>query len=420
MHISRNLILVFVLMLGTLAFAAGPAISSISPMSATAGDSAFTLIVNGANFKNTSTVLWNGAQRTTTYVNGSTLQAAISAADLAAGGTASITVQTGSVISTAVTFTINAAASSDAAAITSITPLATPAGSTNFTLVVNGAAFSSTSLVSWNGTTLPTTFVNSSTLNAQLVASDVAAASVIPVAVMDGGTQSNTVSFTITATTAPPPPPPPPPPPTTNGVVVTVTSPTPNQVICGTTTPVTVSASAVTGNAGAMIDAWWVYDNGIDVWSTFVITPTMSTTVLLAGGPHTIQVTAWDTTGASSSVNVPVTVNASCGGSGPGGAGPIGNWQGFMYNDGGNLDQAISFTVAQAGSYAFNGTLYYGSTCDPTQFTDQIGFGNPISFGANGYTFWFIHYPNNRNTSAIWTVGTQSSGCISYANAPVQ
>jgi hypothetical protein len=129
MRVKSSAVLVLILTLGTLAYAAGPAISSISPMSATAGDSAFILIVNGANFKNTSMVLWNGGQRATSYLNGSTLQATIGAGDIASGGTASITVQTGSTTSAAVTFTINATASSAVPAITSITPLATAAGS---------------------------------------------------------------------------------------------------------------------------------------------------------------------------------------------------------------------------------------------------------------------------------------------------
>jgi hypothetical protein len=347
MQINRSVMLVFVLMLGTLAYAAGPAISSISPTSATAGDSAFTLIVNGANLKNASVVLWNGGPRATTYLNGSTLQAAIAAADVAAGGTASITVQTGSTTSAAVTFTINATASSDVAAITSITPLATAAGASNFTLVVSGAGFSSTSLVSWNGTVLPTAFVNSSTLNAQVIAGDVAAAAVVPITVMDGGAQSNTVSFTVAGSTTSPPPPPPPPP----------TPPPPPPP-----------------------------------------------------GPQPPPMPP-----APPAPPPPPSPPP-----GPSGTGPISNWHGFLYNDGGNLDQAISFTVAQAGSYPFDAYIYYGATCDPTQYTDRFGFGTPLNFGAGmGYSFWFIHRPNNRNTSAVWFVGNQSSGCISYANAPL-
>jgi hypothetical protein len=53
---------------------------------------AFTLTVNGTGFVSGSTVNWNGSPRTTTFVSSSQLQAAITAADVARAGTASVTV----------------------------------------------------------------------------------------------------------------------------------------------------------------------------------------------------------------------------------------------------------------------------------------------------------------------------------------
>src|SRR5581483_285658 len=63
-----------------------PAITSLSPASVAAGVSAFTLTVNGSNFVSTSVVRWNGADRPTTYLNATTLQATIPPADVAAVG----------------------------------------------------------------------------------------------------------------------------------------------------------------------------------------------------------------------------------------------------------------------------------------------------------------------------------------------
>lgn len=60
-----------------------PTTTSISPASATAGDSAFTLTVNGSNFVNGSTVLWNGLPRPTIFVSAARVTAAIAATDLA-------------------------------------------------------------------------------------------------------------------------------------------------------------------------------------------------------------------------------------------------------------------------------------------------------------------------------------------------
>jgi uncharacterized repeat protein (TIGR01451 family) len=90
-----------------------PAISSISPSSATAGGTAFTLTVNGSNFSGDSTVYWGGAARTTTFVSFTQLTAAISAADIATAGTPSVTVVNiapGGGTSNSSTFTINAVA----------------------------------------------------------------------------------------------------------------------------------------------------------------------------------------------------------------------------------------------------------------------------------------------------------------------
>jgi len=69
-----------------------PAISSLSPAGATAGDAGFTLTVIGANFLPGSVVRWNGADRGTTYVSGSQLSATISANDIGTAGTAQVTV----------------------------------------------------------------------------------------------------------------------------------------------------------------------------------------------------------------------------------------------------------------------------------------------------------------------------------------
>ena len=60
-----------------------PAISSLSPATAQAGDPELTLTVHGSRFENGSTVLWNGSPRPTTFVNPSELVATVSAVDLA-------------------------------------------------------------------------------------------------------------------------------------------------------------------------------------------------------------------------------------------------------------------------------------------------------------------------------------------------
>jgi subtilisin family serine protease len=86
-----------------------PSIMSLSPASTTAGAAAFTLTVDGVNFDSSAVVRWNGANRTTTFVSATQLTAAITAADVASAGTASITVSnpSKSTTSAAQAFTIN-------------------------------------------------------------------------------------------------------------------------------------------------------------------------------------------------------------------------------------------------------------------------------------------------------------------------
>src|SRR5438552_3305238 len=87
-----------------------PTTTSISPASTTAGSAQFTLTVNGTNFVSTSTVYWNGSPLTTTFVSSTQLTAIVPAANVAAVGTASVTVLNpapGGGTSNAQTFTIN-------------------------------------------------------------------------------------------------------------------------------------------------------------------------------------------------------------------------------------------------------------------------------------------------------------------------
>jgi hypothetical protein len=87
-----------------------PSLSTLSPNSATHGGAAFTLTVNGTNLVTGCLVEWNGAARATTFVSGSKVTAKILASDIAAAGTASVTVKNpapGGGVSNALTFTIN-------------------------------------------------------------------------------------------------------------------------------------------------------------------------------------------------------------------------------------------------------------------------------------------------------------------------
>jgi hypothetical protein len=86
-----------------------PVLSVLTPSRITTGAGAFTLTVDGSSFAPRSVVRWNGSDRPTTVVSSTRLTAAIAAADVAAAGTAQVTVFTsapGGGTSAALPFTI--------------------------------------------------------------------------------------------------------------------------------------------------------------------------------------------------------------------------------------------------------------------------------------------------------------------------
>ena len=95
---------------------------------------------------------------------------------------------------------------------------------------------------------------------------------------------------------------------------------------------------------------------------------------------------------------------------------PKANFQGCWYKTGGHGYQAVKISVKNPGTYHFYANLYYGSTC--SQWADNFGNGQLINFGGADYIFWFDHFPDQRNMSALWQVGNNVSACIAYSAAP--
>ena len=183
-----------------------PTASSLSPTSATAGGAAFTLTVNGTGFVSTSVVKFNGAAKTTTFVSATELTAAISVADIATAGTATVTVTNPAPggTSNALPFAINNAVPT----VSSLSPSSAAAGSAGFTLTVNGTGFVSGAIVSFSGAPKATTFVNSTQVTAAILASDIASPGSANVTVTNPAPTpgpSGAQVFTITKPNSPPP-----------------------------------------------------------------------------------------------------------------------------------------------------------------------------------------------------------------------
>ncbi|MGH9769945.1 MAG: IPT/TIG domain-containing protein [Blastocatellia bacterium] len=186
-----------------------PALTSLSPSSIAAGSAAFMLTVNGSNFVPGSVVNFNGNPRATTFVNDTQLTAQITAGDVVAQGSAGVTVVNpapGGGTSNALVFTINPP--NPVPVLTSLSPDTAAVGGPAFTLTAQGSGFVSGSVVNWNGSARPTTFVSATQLTAAIPASDIASAGSASVTVTTpapGGGLSNALTFTISAQPNPQP-----------------------------------------------------------------------------------------------------------------------------------------------------------------------------------------------------------------------
>ncbi|HEY4880505.1 MAG TPA: IPT/TIG domain-containing protein [Candidatus Acidoferrales bacterium] len=205
---------------------ATPVITGLAPASITAGSQTFTLFISGTGFINGSsgvtTAFWNGSPRTA-IVNTNTNQIALAIlpSDVAVPGLAQITASNpgpgGGLSQTAATFLITAVQPS-APLITSVSPTsASPAGAA-FTLTVNGSNFMAPtnpavpqlagSIVEFNTSPHPTTFVSANQLTATISMSDIATAGCNTVTVytpngVGGFIFSPSISFAVSKSGAP-------------------------------------------------------------------------------------------------------------------------------------------------------------------------------------------------------------------------
>ena len=191
-----------------------PTISSLSVSTVTVNSPATTETVSGSNFTKSSVVNFNGTALTTTFVSSSQLTAVIPASSLTTAGSFNITVTDGGKTSNSIALKV----SSSAPTITSLSPGSAMAGSSGFVLTVTGTGFNGSSVVNWNGTAVPTTFLDSTQLNASISASLIASSASVPVTVNTPGTTGGTSSpqtFTV------------------NGPVPTLTNINPTTVFAG-------------------------------------------------------------------------------------------------------------------------------------------------------------------------------------------
>ena len=249
-----------------------PALTQLLPASAAVGASGFTLGISGSGFIETSQAYWNGAAITTTLVSPTALQAEISASQLAAAGVYSITVQNplpGGGTSNSLLFSVI----NPTPVLTQLQPASVTVGASGFTLGISGSGFIPASQTYWNGAAITTTLVNSTSLQAEISASRLAAAGVYSITVQNplpGGGTSNVLLFSV------------------NNPAPVLTQLQPVSV--------TVGASGFTlGISGSgFIETSQVYWNGAAITTTLVSSTALqaeiSTSQLAAAGVYSITV----------------------------------------------------------------------------------------------------------------------------------
>jgi trimeric autotransporter adhesin len=206
-----------------------PSVSAIAPSSAMVGSGPFTLIVTGTGFVPCSFVQWGGASRATTtkYLSPTQLSVPVSAGDLVSPGTVAVTVSTPAPSGCTPSATIMCGGTSSATAATTFTisglsigavsvlgssppaastPYCSPTGFTLDVTPATGTTFTSDTVVNWNGSPRPTTFVSATELQAAITYADTAFQGSVSVTVSNSESTSAAASFSLSAPTSLPVP----------------------------------------------------------------------------------------------------------------------------------------------------------------------------------------------------------------------
>ncbi len=176
-----------------------PSVTTIGPNDAKALDPDLVIGVAGSHFVDTSTVLWNGAPLTTTFLGNSLLSAEVPGSLITSATTASVVVVNpapGGGSSTPVSYSVV----NPLPVLTVTSPVNTASLSPDFTLTVTGTKFIPGALVRWNDQDLATRFVSNSRLTATVPATNLRGSSIAQVTVVNpapGGGSSGALGFTV-------------------------------------------------------------------------------------------------------------------------------------------------------------------------------------------------------------------------------
>lgn len=173
-----------------------PSVTSLNPATVVQYDEDFTLTVNGSGFAQNAVVRWNGSDRPTRFVSASQVTAEITNNDLQQAGTVQVAVAGSGGASNTMPLTVQ----SPPPGVVFTSPERVVRATGAFTLRVFGDGFAQGSVVRWNGSARPTTFVHPGELTAQIANADIQQAGTVQVSVFTpapGGGTSNTLNFPV-------------------------------------------------------------------------------------------------------------------------------------------------------------------------------------------------------------------------------
>jgi hypothetical protein len=179
-------------------------LTSINPYTVAAGSPAFTLTAIGVGFANGDSITLNGTAIATTFDSATQLHATVPATNVATVGTIQVGVQDASNNKTnQLPFVVTGGAAGIPPTLTSLNPNTSYNNVASVTLAANGTGFVSGSVIVWNGTAMPTTFVSSTQLTTTIPGTFLTIVGTENVFVLNpDSTVSNTLPFTLTANPA--------------------------------------------------------------------------------------------------------------------------------------------------------------------------------------------------------------------------
>jgi hypothetical protein len=177
-----------------------PNVTSLSPPTLYVDSPTTKITINGSGFLSSTVacLATGGTRLPTTYVSATQITTQVPATVLSSTGTVGLCL-TNPAPGGGTSFTPLQVVSPDPS-ISSVSPPSIVAGTASETILVNGQNFMSGAKVQWNGTSIPTTYVSSTQLQAQPTTAELATGAIVQLTVANPspGTLSSITNFNVT------------------------------------------------------------------------------------------------------------------------------------------------------------------------------------------------------------------------------